>query len=61
VVHTTAAVDGKSARPVSLKHESEAVNQSRTDPEGAHSSTKTPFSLGELLPISFNAPVSHHF
>jgi hypothetical protein len=39
----------------------EAANQSRTDPEGTDSSTKTPFSLGELLPISFNAPVSNHF
>jgi len=39
----------------------EAANQSPADPEGTDSSAKAPFSLGELLPISFNAPVNNHF
>jgi hypothetical protein len=36
------------------------VHRIFTDQEGAHSSINTPFSLGERLPISFNALVNNH-
>jgi hypothetical protein len=37
-----------------------AAHRIFTDQEGAYSSINTPFSLGERLPISFNALVNNH-